>query len=404
MPGRRGKPLRAGEGPHESTILDLLLDLVFVFAINRIAEEAIHVLVDEQHLVLPRLGEVLLLFLAMWLVWFYAALVSGRFDPRRPEIEVVIFGVSFGAVVMGVSVPEAYDGHGVYFVGAYLAIQIGRPLVLAILQHWSAHHLPVPPPIPVRILCWSAVAAVPWLAGVFAPADTWRGALWATGLAIEYLGLVLGWPTPLLGRSRLHGWDLVGEYLADRYRQFFIVALGESVLLTGLTFSSTTFGAGQTVAFGAAFTTTALLWRIYFYRAGSVLKGAVAAARRPTVLVTYGFLTHTTMVLGVITTAVGYGLVIMRPYDTAHPFWLAAVLGGPAVFLVGRARFEYDTFGRVSPSRVVGVLALVVLVPLLLRLPLLVATVAAVTVLLVIALADAARARGKPRELPSPPH
>lgn len=404
MPEGRGKPLRAGEGSHESTILDLLLDLVFVFAINRVAEEAIHVLVEQQDKVLPRLGEVLVLFLAMWLVWFYAALVSSRFDPRHPTIEMVIFGVSFGAVVMGVSVPEAYDGHGIYFVGAYLAIQLGRPLTLTIIQRRATRGFPIRRPIPARLLAWSTVAAVPWLAGALSPSSTWRGALWATGLAIEYVGLSLGWPTPRLGRSQLHDWDLVGEYLADRYRQFFIVALGESVLLTGLTFSNTTFGAGQTLAFGAAFTTTALLWRIYFYRAGSVLKSAVAAARSPTVLVTYAFLTHSTMVIGVIATAVGYGLVILHPYGTPHPFWLAAILGGPAMFLAGRARFEYDTFSRVSPSRIVGILVLAALTPFLLRLPLLVSTVAAVTVLLAIATADAARARGKPLEPPHPPH
>ncbi|MEU4566501.1 low temperature requirement protein A [Micromonospora sp. NPDC023956] len=403
-PGGQRKPLRAGEGPHESTILDLLLDLVFVFALNRIAEKAIHTLTGEQHLVLPGVGEVLLLFLAMWLVWFFAALAASRFDPRCPEIQVVIFCIAFGSVVMGVSVPAAYDGHGGHFVGAYVAIQVGRPLALTLFQRRRAHQTVVPPPIPTRILCWSVVAAVPWIAGALAPTGVLRGGLWTLGLTIEYLGLVIGWPTPMLGRSRIHDWDLVGEYLADRYRQFFIIALGESVLLSGLTFSSSPFGAGQTAAFVCAFVTTALLWRIYFYRAGTVMKSAVAAATQPARLVAYGFVTHLTMVVGVVTTAVGYGLAIGHPYDTAKPAWLAAALGGPALFLIGRARFEYDIFGRVSRVRIIGVLVLAAMSLVLVRLPLLTASVAAVAVLLGIAVADAARAWGRSRESPAPPH
>ncbi|MFE0591512.1 low temperature requirement protein A [Micromonospora echinospora] len=403
-PGGQRKPLRAGEGPHESTILDLLLDLVFVFALNRIAEEAIHTLTGEPHLVLPRAGEVLLLFLAMWLVWFFAALAASRFDPRYPEIQVVVFGVAFGSVVMGVSAPAAYDGHGAYFVGAYVAIQVGRPLALALFQRRRGHQTVVPPPIPSRILCWSVVAAVPWIVGAFVPTGVVRGGLWALGLTIEYVGLITGWPTPKLGRSRIHDWDVVGEYLADRYRQFFIIALGESVLLSGLTFSSNPFGAGQTEAFVCAFLSTALLWRIYFYRAGTVMKSAVAAATQPARLVAHGFVTHLTMVVGVITTAVGYGLVIEHPYDTANPTWLAAVLGGPALFLGGRARFEYDIFGRVSPVRILGILVLAATSLILVRLPLLAAIIAVVAVLLCIAVADAARARGTSLESPAPPH
>ncbi|SCL14464.1 low temperature requirement protein A [Micromonospora inyonensis] len=404
MTPRQGTPLRGGEGPHESTILDLLLDLVFVFALNRIAEEAIHHLTDEQHLVLPGVGEVLLLFLAMWLVWFFAALSASRFDPRCPEIQAVIFCIAFGSVVMGVSAPAAYDGHGGYFVGAYVAIQVGRPLALALFQRRPVHQTLVPPPIPARILCWSVVAAVPWIAGAVAPTGLARGGLWTLGLTIEYVGLVLGWPTPRLGRSRIHDWDLVGEYLADRYRQFFIIALGESILLSGLAFSSNPFGAGRTVAFGCAFITTALLWRIYFYRAGTVLKSAVATATQPARLVAYGFVTHLTMVVGVVATAVGYGLVIDHPYDMANPVWLAAVLGGPALFLAGRARFEYDIFGRVSPARIIGILVLAAMSPILVRLPLLTATVAALAVLLGVAIADAVRAHGRSRESPMPPH
>ncbi|MET9303129.1 MULTISPECIES: hypothetical protein [Micromonospora] len=63
-----------------------------------------------------------------------------------------------------------------------------------------------------------------------------------------------------------------------------------------------------------------------------------------------------------------------------------------------RARFEYEVFGRVSPSRLVGIAALLLPVPLLVRLAPLVAAILAAVVLTVVAVADARRAWGRPPE------
>jgi low temperature requirement protein LtrA len=79
------------------------------------------------------------------------------------------------------------------------------------------------------------------------------------------------------------------------------------------------------------------------------------------------------------------------------------MLGGPAVFLVGRAKFEYAVFGRVSRSRVIGVLVLVAISPAMILAPPLLVALAATGVLAGIALADTARARRNPTEPPSPP-
>jgi low temperature requirement protein LtrA len=60
-----------------------------------------------------------------------------------------------------------------------------------------------------------------------------------------------------------------------------LIALGESILLSGITFSGGGFGAGRTVAFVVAFTTIALLWRIYFGRSGEALaQGVIGHPRR----------------------------------------------------------------------------------------------------------------------------
>ncbi|MEV4201495.1 hypothetical protein AB0J32_24550 [Micromonospora globbae] len=65
------------------------------------------------------------------------------------------------------------------------------------------------------------------------------------------------------------------------------------------------------------------------------------------------------------------------------------LLGGPALFLAGRARLEYEFFGRVSaPPRVIGLLLLVALIPAGTLLPPLLVLAATAAVLAGIASAD----------------
>jgi low temperature requirement protein LtrA len=293
-------------------------------------------------------------------------------------------------------VPNAFEGDASIFVGAYVAVQVGRPLALLVLlrghEQWR---------IPFRIVCWHTVSAVPWIVGAVLPIGPAGAALWMLALVIEYAGFILGWPTPGLGRSRISQWVIAVEHLAERYRQFVLIALGESIVLTGITFSGSGHGAGRTVAFVVAFSTIALLWRIYFGRSGEALAPGVVGNPRPGRIVEFGIYTHLVIVAGIVATAVGYELVIEHPSGHLDPAWLAVILGGPALFLAGRAAAEYAVVRRVLPSRLVGLLALAALAPALVRLCPLTSGIAAAGVLAGIVVADTVRVWRRPGE-PSP--
>lgn len=92
--------------------------------------------------------------------------------------------------------------------------------------------------------------------------------LWALAVAVDYMAPRLGWPTPGLGRARAAEFAISGEFLAERHRQYVIIALGELILVTGLAFTSDGFEADRSAAAVVAFATTVLLWRIYIHRAG----------------------------------------------------------------------------------------------------------------------------------------
>jgi len=80
------------------------------------------------------------------------------------------------------------------------------------------------------------------------------------------------------------------------------------------------------------------------------------------------------------------------------PAWIAVVLGGPALFLTGRAILGYAVFSRVSRDRVVGVLVLAAISPAMIVVPPVLVALAAAVVLFGIAVADGAWRRAAERQ------
>ncbi|WP_233257908.1 low temperature requirement protein A [Micromonospora sp. S4605] len=395
---KRGEPVTSGVGrllrePEEqrATFLDLFFDLVFVFALFRLSHGLLN------HLNWTGAFQALVLLLAVWWVWTQTAGIGDRFDPRRPAIQLLVIGCMFGSMVLAAAAPGAFGEHGLVFAGAYVAVQVGRSLFLVIVTRGDERQR-----TEMRVLFWYGVSAVPWIAG--AVVQGWpREVLWSLAVAVDYVVLRIGWPTPRLGRAGAAEFPLSGEFLAERHRQFFIIALGELILVTGLTFTGDGFGADRSAAAVVAFATTVLLWRIYIHRAGQVLAEAVTAAPDPLRVAVSAIYAHPVMVAGIVAISIGDELVIEHPLGHTPPAWVAVILGGPALFLAGRATFEYAVFGRVSRNRVAGVLALAAISPATVFLPPVLVATASALVLAGIALSDAARARGRPPEPPSPP-
>ena len=375
----------------QTTFLDLFLDLVFVFALFRLS------LGLREHMQWSDAGETMLLLLAVLWVWDATSSVSYTFDPRHSAIQAVVIGCMFGSLVMAAAVPEAFGADGFAFAGAYVAVHVGRSLFLVIVTRGDERQR-----LQMRLTLWYGVSAVPWLAG--AAVQGWpRGVLWSLALAVNITAFWIGWPVPRLGRANAAELAITGEFLAERHRQFFIIALGELILVTGLGLSSNPFDADHSAAVVVAFATTVLLWRIYIHRAGEVLAEAFAASRNPLRVTLTAVNAHLVMIAGIVAISAGIQFVIRHPFEHPRPSWAAIILGGPALFLVGRATLEHTVFGRVSRSRVAGILALVAIAPATAFLPPLLVAAFAALVLAGVAIADTASARGRPPEPAAPP-
>jgi low temperature requirement protein LtrA len=389
MTSRTAALLLGPEDPRRATFLDLFFDLVFVFALFQLSHRLL------EHLGWNGAFETTVLLLAVWLVWNHTAGVGDRYDTRQPAIQLMAIGSMLGTFVLAVTVPEAFGTSGPIFAGAYVIVQVGRCTFFVLVTRGDKRRPEV------RRLFWFGVSALPWLAG--AAAQGWaREVLWTLAAAADYMAPRLGWPTPRIGRAGAEELGIAGEFLAERQRQFFIIALGELILVTGLTVTGRGFGADRTAAALMSFATTVLLWRIYIYRAGEVLGAAVAAAPDPFRVALSALFGHPVMVAGLVAISVGDEHVIQRPAGSIRPAWIAVILGGPALFLAGRAIFEYAVFSRVSREHVIGALVLAVISPaMILASPLLTALASAV-VLTGVAVADMTRVQMHEPQPPRP--
>ncbi|TCB97155.1 low temperature requirement protein A [Micromonospora zingiberis] len=395
-----GRLTPVSRDPGRATFLELFFDLIFVFALTRISARAFEDLALEPGGATgwtPVTGgaKTLLLLLALWAVWQGTAWSTSRYDPYHSGLQVIVITALVCSMVMGVAIPRAFTATGLAFAVAYVVAQLTRPLTL--LAVGTPERL-----LKIRTAITYAVTGVLWIVGALLPTNP-RVVLWSCALGVEYVAGRFGFPIPGLGRSMVSRWEIAGRHLAERYQQFFLIALGETILVAGFSYSDSGYGAARTATFALAMTITILLWRIYVQRAGQILAEAVAEARRPASIGRSAADTHLVMVIGLAAIAIGYDLAIQHPMDRPENAWIAMIVGGPVLFLIGRARFEYEVFNRVSPSRWIAALVLAVSVPVVVHRPPLWSEALVAVVLGAVALADARRARNGPPEAPAPP-
>lgn len=331
------------EGGGRVSNVELFFDLVFAFAVTQLS-----------HRLLGRLdaanaGETLLLFLAVWWVWIYTSWVTNWLDPDHRAVRLLLFALMGAGLVLSASIPAAFGERRLAFALAVVAMQLGRALFMtAVLRGVSAtNHRNF-----VRISIWSACSAVFWIAGGVA-ARAWAAPLFGIALAIEFVAPSLGFAVPRLGRSATTDWDVDGGHLAERCSAFVLIALGESITVTGAEFFEDVWNGVNFAAFAASLLGSIALWWIYFDRAAEIGRARIASAPDPGRLarIAYTYL-HALLIAGIVVTAVGDALAIHAPTRTARAVDAAVVAAGPILFLLGMAGF-----GRVvGGMRTVGML------------------------------------------------
>jgi len=368
---------RAPDAERVVSPLELFFDLVYVFAIGQLSH---HLVADVD---LRTGAETMILALAVINAWSTTTWGANWLDPDRVAVRVLLVAMMFASLLMSVAIPDAFDGRAWLFVTGYLLLQIGRSafLIVALRGRPLGEHF-------VNQLVWELLAGIVWVAGAIADSDT-RLVLWGLALVVTYLGgFTLHW---LPGRGRrvdLGHTEIAAGHLIERFRLFFIIALGETVLTTGNAFAGEPFELERLLALGIAFTGSVALFWCYFAWAEPVGIEVAESAEDAGAVGYWGSWTLILIVLALIAIAVGDELAIAHPRDDATLGFTILTFGGPALFLLAQVIFMRAAFGQVPQSRPLGLMALVILAVATSPLALIVGIAAASAVLVAVAIAD----------------
>jgi len=334
------------------TYAELLFDLVFVFAVTQVS----HTLLS--HFTPLGAVQTTLLLLSVWWVWVFTSWVTNWLDPERTPVRVLLFLLMLGGLVLSTSIPKAFDSRGLWFAVAYVAMQVGRTLfwLISTPPARTAARMNA-----IRILIWLSISGIFWIAGGLAQGQA-RLVFWAVALSIEYVSPAVRFWIPKYGASSVADWYVEGGHLAERCAGFIIIALGESIVVTGATFADLTWTFEAIAAFLSAFLSALAMWWLYFHKGAEAGSEQISNSSEPGRMarLAYTYL-HLPIVAGIILSAVADDVVLQHPTGHADVRSVVSAVGGPMLFLVGTILFKHTIRGWLQLSHGAGIVALGVL-------------------------------------------
>jgi low temperature requirement protein LtrA len=341
--------------PHQHsrvTYAELFFDLVFVFAVTQIS----HTLLGR--LTTLGLAQTTLLFLAVWWVWVYTSWITNWLNPERTPVRILLFALMLGGLVLSTSIPQAFESRGLWFAIAYASMQVGKTVFLWVS---TPPHRPLARLNAIRITAWLSTSAVFWIVGGMIDGQP-RMLFWIAGLAIEYISPAARFWIPKYGASSVEDWVIEGGHMAERCAGFIIIALGESIVVTGATFAELAWTFATVGAFASAFIDSLAMWWIYFHKGAEAGSEQISRSSAPGRLarLAYTYL-HMPIVAGIIVSAVADELVLKHPGGHSGPATVLSAIGGPLLFLFGTILFKHTFRGFLQLSHGVGIVALCIL-------------------------------------------
>ena len=226
---------------------------------------------------------------------------------RRMLLTVLPLGLFMNAALTG-----AFTTSGWAFVAPYLLIQLGRTVwtvVHAPNALFRAHFL--------RALLWFVAMSPFWIVGAAVNPQT-RLLWWAIAAAIDQVGAWLAHPLP--GRwLRSEHVPFAGGHMLERCRLFLLIALGETVLTTGVAIAAVPLTLATVVTGTVALVGTVALWGLGFGRAGRLTLRFVETTSDPVRASHHAVSVLMAMVAGLIAVAVANEEVITTRGEPSPP-------------------------------------------------------------------------------------
>jgi low temperature requirement protein LtrA len=337
----------------EVSPLELFFDLVFVFALTQVTAYMAHEIVLG-HGVEGLVRGVMVLAL-LWWSWTGYAWLANVSSVEQPTLKLTILAGMSAMFMLALSIPEAFDdGPGgldgpLVLALAYLAVRTMHFVMFWLISREDDG------------LRGQLARFAPTVAGssiVLVVASQTDGhlqtALWALALGADYLGTWLG------GAS---GWRLPSPgHFSERHGLIIIIALGESIVATGVGVSDLPISWPILVAAAFGLVLASAMWWAYFDVTALVAERALAdepVETRARLARTAFTFAHLPLVVAIVVTALGLKKVLeyvgdTSKHDLSDPLKgvaLGALVGGVAVYLAAHVLFKWLVTQQVSVVR-----------------------------------------------------
>jgi low temperature requirement protein LtrA len=335
--------LPTGEG-HRVTTLELLFDLVFVFAITAVSGSVAH------RLTLVGVAQGLVIMALIWFGWSAYAWLGNQARADEGPLRLSMFLAMAGFFVVALTIHEAFDDiegglpGPMVFVAAYALIRLAHLVIYWVAAGDDAglrHTIQLALATTVVTLVFLVVGAL------LDPGP--RLVVWAVAVVIDYVGVYVG------GAS---GWRVFAPgHFAERHGLVIIIAIGESLVSVGTAVSDAAMDWRLLVGALLGVTLAITLWRTYFNAIAvgleQKLRESTGDDRTRMARDVFTYL-HLPAVAGIVGMAVGLGVTLDEVAVSSHDvpgIAVATLYGGAALYLVSLAVLRWQVQGSPSVPR-----------------------------------------------------
>jgi low temperature requirement protein LtrA len=321
--------------------VELLWDLVFVFAITQVTALLAH------ELTWRGFGRAMLVLALIWWAWSAFVWAANATDPVGLTLRVSLVVSLILIFIAGLAVPHAFGDDATLFAVTYAGVRL---IHLALYADASRR----------GNASWAAIAGfgTTVLIGMtlLVVGSFFDGAvlavMWIAAAAIDYAGPA--WLT----RERLAGLQAVAvAHFAERYGLFIIICLGESIVAIGVGASGRALDFELIAAVALSLLIVVGLWWTYFDRSARDAEERLRQHDNPVLAAADGYsYIHLLLVAGIVVFAVGAKAAIAHVSEPLSDGAQLALFGGVALYLAGHAAFRLRMTGVVARDELYALL------------------------------------------------
>jgi len=348
-PAATPAPTQEPASERRTTPIELLWDLVFVFAITQVTTLFA---LDAKW---TGLGEAMLVLALVWWAWSAFVWAANAQEEQSRALRACLLTGTVLIFIVGLAVPHAFGTNSLLFAVAYAAVRfLHLGVYVDASRRGNAGR--------AAILGFGVTVVIGMVLLIIgALAHGWvRIVLWVMALAIDYAGPA--WLT----RERLRGLQQVAvAHFAERYGAFVIICIGESIVAVGVGVgvAARPLTAELAIAATLPLLTAVGMWWTYFDRTADRAQERLRVHDDPVLAAAdaYSYM-HLIIVAGIIIFAGGVKLVVHESVTAPmHDAGRLAMCGGAALYLVGLAAFRLRILGEHSFGRLLVAVAMIVL-------------------------------------------